>query len=111
MSTRASAGYTSAMGASTQREAPVNGGTVNIIQTKSGNMYVLISPAGALLALTMNLPTGQFNGQTITIAFTNPITLLSFTGLPVIGALTSILANGFSKYVWTADNSTWNRVG
>lgn len=99
------------MGASTQRESPINGGTVNIIQTRSGNMYILITPAGGLLALTMSLPTGEFDGQTITMAFTNPITLLSFTGLPVVGAVTSILANGFSKYVWTSNNSTWNRCG
>lgn len=111
MTLKASAGYSPAFGAATQVEVPTNGQTVSIIQTNSGNLYVLLKPGSALLSLSMQLPQGLFNGQTITIATMAPITTLNLTGFAVLGALTSLLANGFSKYVWVTSENSWVRCG
>jgi|SRR5215217_2434067 len=111
MASRTARGYQPGMGNSTQQEAPSSGQTVNVIQTNSGNIYVLIQPPALLAALSLQLPTqGAFDGQSITFAFTQPITLLNLLG-PVIGAITGVLAGGFSKYVWSTTNMSWNRCG
>lgn len=112
MGIRSATPYSPSMGSTTQFETPASGNTIVVLQTQANTIFVIIQPAGLLAALNIQLPaTGAFNGQSINIALTQPVTLLSFVNAPVLGALTSIAANGFARYTWSAPNNQWYRTG
>lgn len=72
---------------------PTTGSTVTLPNTMQ-DLLVYMNPAGALLALTMVLPsdTSTYIGQTIRVYFTKGITTLTFTGitpLPIAASLDS----------------------
>lgn len=90
-----------------QYAAPATGATV----TSTGEPKLVLNPAGALLALTVNFPPTPINGQVFDIASTQPITTLTLaTGTgSILGTLTTIATNGFAGWVYSTTAASWVR--
>lgn len=98
--------------ASTQRVTPLTGTTVNVNQT-GAPLNLIIVPAGTLAALSVNLPPGAYDGQTMVIFTTALLTLLTVattSGTIVGSAVTTLPANGSLRYVWNWATSTWYKL-
>ncbi len=67
---------------------PTTGGTVNL----NNKQYNIINPAGAILAVTLNLPSSPLDGDVVYIKFTQNVTTVSFTGGTVQSGITSAAA-------------------
>lgn len=67
---------------------PTTGSTVNLVN----NQYNIINPAGALLALTVNLPSSPNNNDVVIIKFTQSVTTVTYTGGTVVDAITGPVA-------------------
>lgn len=94
----------------TQVASPVTGATVAVT---AGKNALVLTPAGALAALTVTLPAGV-NKQEFTIACTQEITALTMTpdGAETLNApLTTIAAHGFAKFLYLAATTSWYRIG
>ena len=113
MSRGGSAGFSTSMVASVQRAVPTSGQTVVIAQTNSLDLNLVLEPAGLLLALTVTLPAGTLDGQKCSVMSTTAVTALTLNTVSggLIGALASLVVNGFASYVWVSSTSTWYRVG
>jgi hypothetical protein len=73
-----------------------------------------LTPAGTLAAGTLTMPSAPVDGQTVTISTTQTITALTHnpnSGQTLLGALTTLAANGFATYRYRASTTTWRRVG
>lgn len=87
----------------TQYATPTTGQTVN---HTSGKTMLTINPSGALLALTVNLSAGAYDGQILTIVITQTITTLTTTGSSLLLPLAaSAVVN--RQLRWSADISKW----
>ncbi len=93
----------------TQDSAPTTGSTVNIASW--GYVNLVINPAGAILALTLNFPSSPQDGDTINFCTTQTITTLSITGGTLVGALSTLLSGSFGYYVYNSTTSKWVRMG
>lgn len=82
---------------------PTTGGTVTLVN----NQYNIINPAGALLALTVNLPASPVNNDIVTIKFTQAVTTVTYSGGTVADGITSPVAGGFITYTYDSGASTW----
>lgn len=83
---------------------PVAGSTYNAVAG-----YNLIESGGLLATLTINLPTGTFDGQFLGLFLLNGITLASWSGAArnssplAVGALNAI------QFIWDAGTASWHR--
>lgn len=82
---------------------PTTGQTVNLVK----NRYNIINPAGALLALTVNLPVSPANNDLVYIKFTQNITTLSYTGGTVSDAITAPTIGSLIVLVYDSSTNTW----
>lgn len=91
-----------------QYATPTTGQTVS----SNGAPYLVINPAGTLLALTVNFPTAPVNGQKFNLACTQAVTgiTLSAGGGTIDGTLTTIAANGTAGWIYIASITTWVKM-
>lgn len=94
---------------SVQYTTPTTGSTVNA--SVGSNVFLLINPAGTLVALTLALNGSPVNGDLLTISSTQIITGLTMSGGTIIGALTTMAVATFARYMYSSDASKWFRVG
>ena len=112
MTMRAASGIVMTAISTQQRVVPTTGQTVSIAQTNASVISFIVDPVGTLLALSVALPAGAFDGQRIVVASTQAITGLTLTTTgTLLGALTAAVVNGFASYVWNAAQTTWYRIG
>ena len=91
--------------------APLTGATVAIPSFNSAEMNVTIDPAGLLAALTITFPTtGLIDGQIINISSSQAVTTVTHTGGTILGALTTLAANGVARYAWSATGNKWFKL-
>jgi hypothetical protein len=74
------------------------------------NTWLLLTPVADYAAGTLVLPTVLTNQMEITVNSTHAITALSITGGTVIGAPTTLTANGFFKLRYDNVSLTWYRI-
>lgn len=98
----------------TQYAAPLAGGTV-LLNDDQSSVWLILTPAATLASLTIKLPlvSGSIDRQEILVNSTQAITALTFNanGSTVIGAPTTLAANGFFRLRFDAVMHTWYRVG
>lgn len=82
---------------------PITGATVNVLN----NRYNIINPSGALLALTINLPSIAVNGDVIQIKYTQPVSTVTYTGGTVVGAISSVAVGQLIVLVYNSATSSW----
>lgn len=73
-----------------------------------------LTPAGTLATGTITMPAAPIDGQDVTITSTQTVTALTHnpnTGHTLLGALTTIAANGFARFRFRASTNQWRRVG
>lgn len=104
----------SALTASPRRDSysPLTGQTLTVPFT-AGNVWLVITPAGTIAALTVAL-TGTFtDGMEITLNTSQTITALTITTTSgsLQGSPTTLAANGFASLRYDAGTNTWRRVG
>lgn len=87
-----------------QEAAPLTGETVTITNTTT---VLIVNPAGALLALTLNFPTGKYDGAGLEIIFTQAITTITTSGTTLLTALASSTLGLTRKFVWSSTLSKW----
>ena len=92
-----------------QYAVPLTGTTVTATAADS---WLIITPAGTLAALTLVLPAVRTAGQQVLVNCSQIITALtvSGSGTTVIGAPTSLTANGFFRLRYDAITNAWYRV-
>jgi hypothetical protein len=94
-----------------QFAVPTTGQTVTVA---AGDSWLVLTPAGTLAALTVNLPTSRTDGQTVLVNSTQILTSLTVSGAgtTVNGAPTTLAAvNGFFEMRYTATLNAWFRTG
>lgn len=82
---------------------PTTGGTVTLV----ANQYNIINPAGALVALTVTLPSSPANNDTIQIKFTQAVTTVTYNGGTVADGITSPIAGGYVIFTFDSGSNTW----
>ncbi len=93
-----------------QTASPTTGQTVVMTDSAvDGTLY--LTPAGALLALTVTFPTNANSvlGQIRRIASTQAVTTLTLDGATILNPLTAIVANTATSFQKVASN-TWIRL-
>lgn len=100
---RDTAGYT--------KQVPVTGAT---FQTPPNTSVIQATPAGTLAAWTVLTPVSPQDGQRLLIFTTQTVTTFNLTasaGQTVNGNLAgSLAANSHVEYLYSASNSTWDRI-
>lgn len=93
-----------------QYGVPLTGTTVTVA---TGNTWLILTPAGTLAALTIALPTNRTDKQEVLVNSTQILTALTVSGAgtTVVGAPTTLAANGFFKMRYDAVLNSWFRVG
>lgn len=92
-------------------QTPLTGFSITPANTTN---TLILEPAGALLAGTVTMPASPVNGQPFTLVSTAAITALTTSanaGQTILGALTTIAADGASSWVYRLANTTWYRTG
>lgn len=83
--------------------------------TPGGSLYLLLTPLAAYAAGTITLPTAAnvADGQEILCNTTQAVTVLTVagSGALVVGAPTTLAANGFFRMRYNTVLNTWYRVG
>lgn len=92
-----------------QYSVPTTGQTITA--SVSGNVSLLINPAGTLVALTLSLNGTPTDGDTISIGSSQVVTGFTMSNGTIVGALTSLAVATFAKYIYSATSSTWFRIG
>lgn len=92
-----------------QFAAPLTGATINA----SSASQLVVKPAGTIAALTVNFPTGPYDGQEWGFVTTQIITALTLAaaGKTIQAALTAGTADGFARWKYRSTDTTWYRVG
>jgi len=105
----------------TDAEAIVARNTIEYVTPTTGfsntiannTTYYVIEPAGTLATGTITMPASPTNGQVLTILSTKAITALTHnpnTGKTLLGALTTIAADGNASWIYRSANTTWYRA-
>lgn len=90
---------------------PIEGSTVTFNNNKK---TLLLTPTGALNAITINLPSAPFDGQEIRITTTQTISAITLT--PAIGHTVSVspvaLGNLWlsASFIFVASSNTWYKL-
>lgn len=82
---------------------PTTGGTVSLIN----NQYNIINPSGALLALTVNLPSSPSNNDVVYIKFTQNVTTVTYANGTVVDGITAPTAGGLTVLVFDSGATSW----
>lgn len=98
----------------TQYAAPLTGSTLQVTDSQN-SVWLVLTPAGTLAALTLKLPlmSNVLDRTEILVNSTQALTSLSFdaNGATVIGAPSTLAANGFFRLRYDIVMKTWYRVG
>lgn len=98
----------------TQYAAPLTGSTLQVTDSQN-SVWLVITPAGTLAALTLLLPLASnvLDRTEILVNTTQTLTALTFNanGASIIGAPTTLAANGFFRLRFDIVMKTWYRVG
>lgn len=93
-----------------QVSVPIAGGTITV--TPGVEAWVAV-PAGTLATLTFSLPSAPPDGSVFNGASTQIITALTVNSQgadTVVGAPSSLAANGFFCMVYVRANTSWYRI-
>lgn len=82
---------------------PTTGTTVNLVNKQ----YNIINPSGALLALTVNLPSSPANNDVVYIKFTQTISTVTYTGGTVVDGITAPTAGGLIVLTYDSSTTSW----
>lgn len=82
---------------------PTTGGTVNL----TNGFYNIINPTGALLALTVNLPSSPANNDVVYIKFTQNVTTVTYGNGTVVDGITAPTAGGLTVLTYDQTNNSW----
>lgn len=82
---------------------PTTGGTVNLVNRQ----YNIINPAGALLAVTLNLPSSPSNNDAVYIKFTQTITTVTYANGTVVDGITAPSAGGLVVLTYDSGTTSW----
>lgn len=97
----------------TQYSAPLTGTTVLATDTQN-SVWLILTPAGGLVALTIKLPllANTLDKQEVLVNSTQAITTLTLdgNGSSIVGGPTTLAANGFFRLRFDAVMKTWYRV-
>lgn len=93
----------------TQYAAPAATGFSVTVNT--GNVWLILTPVSTYAAGAIVLPTGASDKDTVTVNCTQIVTSLTVSsGATVVGAPTTVAANGFFTMRFDAATSTWYRI-
>lgn len=94
-----------------QYAAPLTGTTV---QVQNGSTWLILTPAGTLAALTLQMPVQSTvtDGQEVLVITTQTITTLTLTGnsAAIVGAPTTLAANGSFRLRYEPVLKTWYKI-
>ena len=97
-----------------QFSAPASASTL-LVDDKQKNIWLILTPLATLAALTIKFPlvANTTDMQELLINTTQTITALTLNanGASIIGAPTTLLANGFISFRYDAIMQTWYRIG
>lgn len=82
---------------------PTTGGTVALVN----NQYNIINPAGALVALTVNLPSSPLNNDVVYIKFTQTVSTVTYGNGTVVDGITAPTAGGVTILTYDAATTSW----
>lgn len=82
---------------------PTTGATVSL----TNNQYNIINPAGALLALTINLPSTPSNNDVVYIKFTQNVTTVTYGNGTVVDGITAPTAGGLTVLTYDSGTTSW----
>lgn len=82
---------------------PTTGATVAL----GNNQYNIINPAGALLALTVTVPSSPANNDVVYIKYTQSITTVTYSGGTVVDGITSPVGGGLVILSYDSGTSSW----
>lgn len=82
---------------------PTTGNTVTLIN----NQYNIINPTGALLALTITLPSSPTNNDCVFIKFTQNVTTVTYSGGTVVDGITAPTAGGLIVLTYDSGTTSW----
>lgn len=82
---------------------PTTGGTVNLVN----GQYNIVNPAGALLALTVNLPSSPANNDVVYIKFTQNVTTVTYANGTVVDGITAPTAGGLTVLTFDSGTTSW----
>ena len=93
----------------TQYAAPAATGFSVTVNT--GNVWLILTPVSTYAAGAIVLPTGASDKDTVIVNCTQIVTSLTVSsGATVVGAPTTLAANGFFTMRFDAATSTWYRI-
>lgn len=97
-----------------QYAAPTTGSTVSVADDQN-SVWLILTPAAGLGALTLKMPLvdNTIDRQEVLVNSTQSVTTLTLdaNGSTIVGAPTSLSANGFFRLRFDAVMKTWYRVG
>jgi len=75
----------------------------------AGTTVLVINPAGTLATGTITFPAAPADGMTVTFSSTQQITALTLAGngKTIVSAVTGMLANQATSYVYRLSNTSW----
>lgn len=82
---------------------PTTGQTITLIN----NQYNIVNPAGALLALTVNLPSTPSNNDVVYIKFTQTISTVTYANGTVVDGITAPTAGGLTVLTYDSGTTSW----
>lgn len=100
-------------GTTTQYSTPATGANVKATPVNTGEkVWLLLTPAATLATLTITLLDSPVDQQEVNVTTTQTITALTVAGngKTVLGAPTTLSANGFFTLRYDAVNQTYYRV-
>lgn len=81
------------------------------VSVNTGNVWLILTPVSTYAAGAIVLPAGASDKNTVTANCTQIVTSLTVSsGATVVGAPTTLAANGFFTMRYDAATSTWYRV-
>ena len=82
---------------------PTTGQTISVIN----NQYNIVNPAGALVALTINLPSSPSNNDVVYIKFTQTISTVTYANGTVVDGITAPVAGGLVVLTYDSGTTSW----
>lgn len=83
----------------------------DIVIVQGNSTIVLLTGTALLAAVTITFPSNPDDLQRLTVSAAGVVTLLTMNGGTIKGALAGFSANGFARYIYSATQSAWYRIG
>lgn len=92
-----------------QRIAYTGGATAaaTIVADATHNIIAFLNGSSSSTVLTVTLPTGGFDGQTLDMSFNQASTTVAYAGATIIGALTVSAIGSRQRLIWDLTNTEW----